>query len=104
MPTIQTLSGRKSFSYTGNSTEGFYLEYADRPFVSPQVISSITSYFRGATVIAGFNVSNPKGFGKWLNENTSFTPRHGSHIAAVLAHEGLLVSSSEGNRIVLYFR
>ncbi|MBI2355143.1 MAG: hypothetical protein HYV06_08960 [Deltaproteobacteria bacterium] len=104
MPTIRTLSGRNSFSYTGNCKEGFYLEYSDRPFVSPQVISSITSFFCGTTVIGGFNVSNPKGFGKWLQENTSFTSRHGSHIAAVLAHEDLLVPSWDGNRILLHFR
>lgn len=57
MPTISTLSGRRTFDYTGNCTEGFFLEYAGRHFIAQQIINSILDHFQGTMVCGGFNGS-----------------------------------------------
>lgn len=51
------------------------------------------------------------GFGEWVKNqsktlnNTPLTPRHGSHIAAVLEHMGYLDSRIEGgSAVILRFR
>ena len=103
MPTISTLSGRSIFDYTGNCTEGFFLEYAGHPFITPQIINSILDHFQGTTVRGGFNMNNPTGFGRWVLENTPFSSKHASHIAAVLDHENLISHSFDGSRIILHF-
>ena len=105
MPEISTLTGRSKFTYNGSCSDGFCLEYTHRPFVSCKVIERICDQFQGETIPGGFSMTNPvrDGLGAWLDENTRFSPRHGSHIAAVMVHEGLISYHKEGNQIMLEF-
>ena len=105
MPRIATISGRAEFNYTGNCQSGFTIEYESAPniFVSSLLIKHIRSFFSGQALPGGFNVSSPSGFGLWLQENTEFTSRNGSHIAAVMAHENLIEYFKDGNTIFLVF-
>ena len=90
MPIIQTLSGSTEFEYSFDGFGGFFIEYSHRPHISKELIQEIQATFENKLVLGGFNVSNPKGFGKWIDENTSFTSRHASHIAAVLVEIGVI--------------
>lgn len=104
MNKIKTISGKSEFSYTGSCDEGFYLEYTGRPFVSSELIKKAINEFKGKTIQGGFNVSNPSGFGAWVEENSKMTSRHASHIAAVLVHEEVIECEIRGNKINLKFK
>ena len=95
MPTISTLSGKTEFEYTPDGTGGFFLEYTGRPHITREFIHKIQTKFQNTTVPGGFSMTNPipGGFGEWLQNNSQFTPRHGSHIAAVLKEIGIIKDS-----------
>lgn len=105
MPRIQTLSGRTSFEYTLDGNGGFYLEYTGRPHIKAEFIRRIQTEFRHRTVPGGFNMTDPMpgGFGEWIQNNSSFTPRHASHIAAVLKDLGIIRELFGQRPIMLQF-
>ena len=103
MNKISTISHRSKFEYTGSCKAGFYLEYSGRPFVPSELIKKALLHFGGQTVAGGFNVTNPSGFGAWLQNNSNLTSRHASHVAAVLVHEGKISHYLEGKSIYLQF-
>jgi len=45
----------------------------------------------------------PGGFGEWIQKNSSLTPRHGSHIAAVLKEFGIIKDTFGKKPIILKF-
>ena len=105
MPTISTLSGKTDFEYTPDGKGGFFIEYTGRPYVSGEFVQKIQNEFRNKTIPGGFSMTEPipGGFGEWLQNNSSFTPRHGSHIAAVLKQLGIIKSSYGKRPIMLQF-
>ena len=105
MPKIYTLSGQTVFEYTLDDKGGFYIEYSGRPYVSKEFISKIEREFKNKTVPGGFSMSNPipGGFGEWIQNNSSLTPRHGSHIAAVLKEIGIIKGFFGKKPIMLQF-
>ena len=105
MPKISTLSGRSVFEYTLDNNGGFFIEYSGRPHITRQIIEEIESEFRGKTIPGGFSMTDPipGGFGEWIRDNTPFTPRHGSHIAAVLKDIGVINKTYGKRRITLQF-
>lgn len=105
MPKIETLSGRSTFTYTKDGRGEFFIEYTGRPHITAALINKIQSEFRGKTIPAGFSMTDPTpgGFGEWLAENTALTPRHGSHIAAVLKEMGVIAESYGKRSITLKF-
>jgi hypothetical protein len=105
MPTISTLSGRAKFEYTLDGQGGFFIEYTGRPHISREFILKIQSTFKNKTVPGGFNVTDPilGGFGEWIKNNSRYTPRHGSHIAAVLKDLGIIKRSYDQKPIMLEF-
>jgi len=105
MPTITTLSGQTNFKYTLDGNGGFFIEYTGRPHISKALIQQIKSQFKGRTIPAGFSMTNPilGGFGEWIQENTSLSPRHGSHIAAVLKEFGIIKDTFGKKPIMLKF-
>jgi DNA invertase Pin-like site-specific DNA recombinase len=105
MPNIPTLSGTTNFDYTPDGNGGFYLEYKGRPHITAQLIANIQAVFAGQNVVGGFNMTNPipGGFGDWIQQNTQFTPRHASHIAAVLLRMGIIKGAVNGRPITLQF-
>lgn len=105
MPIISSLSGRASFEYTLDGNGGFYLEYTHRPHISKELIQKIQQKFKNKTVLGGFHMTNPTsgGFGEWIQENSQFTPRHASHIAAVLKKTGVIKKSFGVSPITLQF-
>ena len=101
----------KSFEYEGSVKEGTTILYSGRPIISAEFYRDILKNFRGKTIHGGFNMTDPipDGFGEWIKENSSkygqkLTPRHASHIAAILKAEGYLEHSYIGNLIVLFFK
>jgi len=105
MPTISTLSGETQFEYTPDGEGGFFLEYTGRPHITIEFIQKIQVKFQNASVPGGFNMTNPipGGFGEWIWDNSQFTPRHGSHIAAVLKEIGIIKGSFGKKPIILQF-
>jgi len=105
MPKVSTLSGKTVFEYTPDNRGGFYIEYSGRPYISKNFIEKIKSEFKNKTVPGGFSMTNPipGGFGEWIQNNSSLTPRHGSHIAAVLKEMGIIKGSFGKKPIVLQF-
>lgn len=105
MPKIHTLSGRTTFEYTPDNQGGFFIEYTGRPHITKELISRIGKEFRGKTVPGGFSMTDPMpgGFSEWIGENTSLTPRHGSHIAAVLREMGVIKEAYGKKPIMLKF-
>lgn len=105
MPKIKTLSGRTTFEYTMDGKGGFFIEYTGRPHIIKSMISSIQKEFHLKTVAGGFSMTNPTpgGFGEWIRDNTPFTPRHGSHIAAVLKEMGIIKEAYGKCPIMLRF-
>ncbi len=105
MPKISTLSGRTKFEYTLDGHGGFFIEYTGRPHISREFILKIQSTFKNKTVPGGFNATDPMpgGFGEWINNNSLYTPRHGSHIAAVLKDLGIIKRSYGTRPIMLEF-
>jgi len=105
MPKISTLSGQTVFEYTLDDRGGFYIEYSGRPYISKKLIDKIRREFKNKTVPGGFGMTNPipGGFGEWIRNNSSLTPRHGSHIAAVLKEIGVIKESFGKKLIMLQF-
>jgi hypothetical protein len=115
MPTITTLghpSKRIEFTYTGSVKDGvtLHFERAEK-HISSDFLHAILKCFKGTTVRGGFSTTNPTsdGLGIWVEyysaqlNTEKLYPRHASHIAAILVHEGYATSSLEGNAIVLNF-
>jgi hypothetical protein len=105
LPTISTLSGQTKFKYTLDGNGGFFIEYTGRQHISKTFIQQIQKQFKGKTVPGGFNMTDPMpgGFGEWIQNNSYWTPRHGSHIAAVLRDLGIIKASFGKKPIMLKF-
>lgn len=105
MPTISTLSGLTKFKYTLDGKGGFFIEYTGRPHITKELIDKIKNQFNHKTVPAGVSMTEPipDGFGEWIRDNSPFTPRHGSHIAAVLKDIGVIKDSFGEKPIMLKF-
>jgi len=105
MPTISTLSGQTKFQYTLDGNGGFFIEYTGRPHISKELIDKIRNKFKNKTISGGFGMTDPirGGFGEWIRDNSPFTPRHGSHIAAVLRDLGIIKNSFGKKPIMLQF-
>ena len=105
MPTISTLSGRTNFEYTLDGNGGFFIEYTGRPHISKELIDKIKTAFRNKIVPGGFGMTDPMpdGFGEWIQDNSNFSPKHGSHIAAVLKDLGIIKRSYGQRPIMLEF-
>lgn len=105
MPIISTLSGRKKFEYTPDGFEGFFIEYTGRPHITRELIKKIQATFENKLIPGGFNMTDPTpgGFGEWIHKNSSFTPKHASHIAAVLKEMGIIKKSIGKKPIMLQF-
>jgi hypothetical protein len=109
--TLGHYNKRTQFSYDGNVNVGVTLRFKANLFISAQFFHSILEHFTGKTVEGGFSMTNsPRdGYGYWVAENSSklngirLTPRHASFIAAILAHEGFITSSLDGNAVILHF-
>jgi len=105
MPVISTLSGSSEFEYTPDGLGGFFIEYTGRPHITKELIQKIQIAFENKSVPGGFSMTDPipHGFGEWIQKNSSFTPRHGSHIAAVLKEMGVIKGSIVKKSIMLQF-
>lgn len=105
MPRISTLSGQNNFGYTPDGEGGFFIEYTGRPHIRKELIEKIQSEFKYRTVPGGFSMTDPipGGFGEWIKNNSQFSPRHGSHIAAVLKETGVIKESFGKKPIMLQF-
>ena len=97
--------GELVFQYTVDNAGGFYIEYTGRPHITKQMIARIETVFRGKTIPGGFSMTEPipGGFGEWIRDHTPYTPRHGSHIAAVLKEMGVIKESYGSKPIMLRF-
>jgi hypothetical protein len=105
MPTIPTLAKRKEFNYSGDALSGVILHFeADVP-ISANLFKAILQNFKGQKIPGGFCMTSPTrgGLGEWVQQNSNLSPRHASHIAAILVHEGLINSSLEGKSVYLHF-
>jgi hypothetical protein len=105
LPIISTLSGQTKFKYTLDGNGGFFIEYTGRPHIEKEFIDKIRNKFKNKTVPGGFCMTNPirGGFGEWIQDNSSLSPRHGSHIAAVLRDLGIINNSYGKKPIMLQF-
>jgi hypothetical protein len=96
MPTIKTLVKGTPFSYEGSVAKGVTINYSGQPRITAAFFAFMLNQLQGKTLKTGFSADNPPrgGFGEWLKQNSQrlktrkLTPRHGSHIAAILEHEG----------------
>ena len=114
MPIISTLghpSRRTQFTYAGDVHTGVTLHFTNKPRVSAEFFQAILDEFRGNTIPGGFSMTDPTpgGLGEWVRDNSArlnpvrLTPRHASFIAAILVHEGFIISSLKGNAVCLHF-
>ena len=105
MPVISTLSGQSEFEYTPDGKGGFFIEYSGRPHISKEFIKEIMNEFKNKTIPGGFSMTKPipGGLGEWIQKNSSLSPRHGSHIAAVLKALGIIKKSFGKKPIMLQF-
>jgi len=115
MPTIFTCGGpgkSKTFTYEGDRESGVIIKYAYSPVeVSPLFLKAAIGHFKGKEVKGGFSMTDPPpgGFGYWVQNQsktlnkTPLTPRHGSHIAAILREMGYLQCRTEGNTVIVTF-
>jgi len=109
MPTTPTLGSpgkRKEFNYTGDTLTGVTLHFDNgNPRISANLFQTILETFEGQTIPGGFCMTSPTrgGLGEWVQQNSSLSPRHASHIAAILVHEGLIMSRLLGNSVYLHF-
>jgi hypothetical protein len=105
MPIIRTLSGRSEFEYTPDGIGGFFIEYTGRPHITTDLIQRIKAAFKNKLIPGGFNMTNPipRGFGEWVQVNSQFSPRHASHIAAVLKDMGVIKETTGNRPIMLQF-
>jgi hypothetical protein len=109
MPTIYTLGSsgkRKEFNYSGKSLSDVTLHFNKVDVrISSNLFKAILKNFHGQTIPGGFCMTSPTrgGLGEWVKQNSSLSPKHCSHIAAILVHEGLIRSSLQGNAVYLHF-
>jgi len=112
MPTIKTLGRKKPFHYEGSIGEGVTIQFpgGNTP-VSAALFEAILGQFGGQTIPGGFSFDNPTpgGLGEWVQEHSSefnsraLTPKHASHIAAILVRECNVGFSIDGNAVWLHF-
>lgn len=91
---------KKALLYCKRGTRSFHLSFTNQ-FVKTLLAGKLK-------VDLACTNPTPGGLGKWIQENSkkygcSLSPRHGSFIAAILAHEGYITSEVDGNTIILYF-
>lgn len=82
------------FLYSGDPDTGTTFHYSGKPFVSRDCYQKIITHFKGRSVPLGASETNPilGGLGEFVRYNYghNLTPRHASHIAAVLRDHGYL--------------
>jgi len=115
MSTIATLgpsSKRKRFTYVGSVKGGAEIQFEkSQAHVSSAFFRALLDHFGGKTIPGGFSFENPTpgGLGEWVCQHSPelnshpLTPRHASHIAAILVHEGYAQSSLRGAAVWLHF-
>jgi hypothetical protein len=106
MTTIFTLERRKEFEYNGNTLSGVTLHFSSGNVRIPgKLFKDILEKFDGKTIPGGFCMTSPTrgGLGEWVKQNSSLSPKHCSHIAAILVHEGLIRSRLQGKSVFLDF-
>lgn len=109
MPTINTLgppAKRTEFSYSGSVLSGVAIHYNEGNVSIPaRLFEVILENFRGQAIPGGFSMTSPThgGLGEWVQNNSTLSPRHASHIAAILVHEGFITSNLQRNAVYLYF-
>ena len=76
-----------------------------RPHITRELVQKIKAAFENKLVSGGFNMTDPihGGFGQWVQENSQFTPRHASHIAAVLREMRVIKKAMGSRPIMLQF-
>jgi hypothetical protein len=115
MSTISTRgssSKRKRFTYVGSVKGGAEIQFEkSQAHVSSAFLRALLDHFGGKTIPGGFSFDNPTpgGLGEWVCQHSpglnpqALTPRHASHIAAILVHEGYAQSSLRGAAVWLHF-
>jgi hypothetical protein len=112
MPTTRTCGTGKQFIYQGSIDDGVVLQYRScKVKVCSEFLKAIIDQFKGKVVKGGFSMTNPPidGVGHWVLDNsktlnvTPLSPRHGSHIAAILRDTGYLEANLDGNAVILKF-
>jgi hypothetical protein len=102
----RTLGKGIEFVYTGSVDTGVVIHYghADVP-VKAELFRAILNEFRGREIPGGFSMTNPTpgGLGEWVSAHSHLTPRHASHIAAILVHEELARSTKRGRAVFVQF-
>lgn len=111
--TLGHLAKRSYFTYTGDVSTGLTI-YAGKSKVgvSARLLEQLLTAFRGKRVPGGFSMTDPTpgGLGEWVRDNSlahnlsKLGPRNASHIAAILAKEGYLTSTLDGNAVILRFK
>jgi hypothetical protein len=96
---------RKEFSYSGNVESGVTLHFEIPVSIPANLFQKILANFQGQTIPGGFCMTSPTrgGLGDWIQNNFGLSPKYGSHIAAILVHEGFIKSSLQRNAIYLHF-
>jgi hypothetical protein len=112
MPTICTLAKHTPFDYEGSVERGVTLRFSsgDIP-ISAKLFRAILRHLHG-DVPGGFSFDNPApgGLGEWVRDHSrefnprALTPKHASHIAAILVHEGKIRYKLDGAAVVLHFQ
>jgi hypothetical protein len=106
IPTLGPPWRRTEFTYTGDTQTGVALHFdTSNPYIPASLFQAILETFRGQTIPGGFCMTSPTrgGLGEWVQQNSNLTPRHASHIAAILVHEKIINSSLRGNSVYLHF-
>ena len=111
MPTICTLVKKRPFDYEGNVEQGVTLRFGSGDTrVSAALFRAILRRFHGE-VPGGFDFGAPTsgGLGEWVRDHSGdlnsghLTPKHGSHIAAILVHERYIRFCIRDNAVWLQF-
>lgn len=109
MPECTTLGGQNiavNFIYDGNIQQGVVIHYENQDIhVDANLFTNIIANFNGRTVAGGFTVDDPanNGFGEWIENNSDFSPKHASRIAAILVNEGIATHYLNGKAVYLIF-
>jgi formylmethanofuran dehydrogenase subunit B len=104
-------SKAKSFKYLGTVDCGVTILYPNAgPVNVPAAVFARIRYdLRGQSLAGGFDMQDAPagGFGAWLNQTfPEYSPRHGSHIAAIMRDAGWVkctVENTPGNPVCLSF-
>jgi hypothetical protein len=114
MHTIETLghpSSRSAFAYTGNVKDGIILDLPGQPHVSADFFQEIMELFRGTTLSVSFVMAETVagGFGAWVEyfseqlNTVKLSARYSSYIVAIMAHEGYVNLSKQGEVDCVFF-